>query len=362
LSIDGPTADFYEWRAILNNEYLNKINYAYYEKGDLANDSVAQVIQEIFTWREEALLQFQANSSSYGLDPWESAYFSSTIKYAVYTYLWTDLMQRGHAIDSGVFSFWNALPLDDTHAVKMCLHYNRALHTYVFWKLRLENHWFDTKSYDYSSEEFACKFYEQIMHEIENEDIRNGVLTRWICNLLYSGRTSAERLFERYLGDCSDIELKSLANKYYVEYLEYKNPSEDEVYIDTIDISLFHKLQDYKGKVLYLDFWASWCSPCLTALPHTKKIQEEYSDAPFEVIFVNVRDNMGSFETTAKRMDLKENLIYLNYEESMEILDLLNAEGIPHYVLIDKNGVIVEKKAPGPESGEIRNRIEVLLD
>ena len=347
---------------ILNNEYLQKTRYTYYEGQGYGKDSVMQIIQHIFNSREEALAQYQTKSDAYNLNSCESEYFSSAIKYAVYTLLWSDLVQRGHTIESKVFHFWSDLPLDDTLAVKTSLDYNRALDVYVFWKLRLANHWYDNSDFDFSSDEFSVMFYDQILKELKNSDVRDAALTRKVCSSLFSGTTSADYLYSRYINDCSNKELKNIAARYFDGYLSQKDSPGEKIRIDTIDISLFHKLEEYNGKVLYLDFWASWCSPCMVSLPLTKKIQQKYINEPFEVIYVNVQDNIGSFETTAKRLDLAGELIYLNKEESSEILDYLKAKGIPHYVLIDKNGVMVESEAPGPETGAIIEKIDHLLE
>jgi thiol-disulfide isomerase/thioredoxin len=205
-------------------------------------------------------------------------------------------------------------------------------------------------------------FYDQILKELKNSYVRDAILTRKVCSSLFSGTTSADYLYSRYINDCSNKKLKNIAARYYDGFLSLKNSPGEKIRIDTIDIRLFHKLGEYKGKVLYLDFWASWCSPCMISLPFTKEIQQRYFNEPFEVIYVNVQDNNGSFETTAKRLDLTGELIYLDKEESSEILDFVKAKGIPHYVLIDKDGVMVESEAPGPETGAIIEKIDHLLE
>ena len=362
FSISGPTEDYYNWRLILANEYLQKAGYAYYENQGYSKDSVMQIIQKIFDWREAALTQYQTKSSSYNLNSCELEYFKSVIKYSLYTLLWSDLLQRGHSIESDALYFLDELPLDDTSAVKTSLDYNRALDVYVYWKMRLANHWYDNNDFDPTSDAFSVMFYDQVLKELKNSDVRNAVLTRKICSSLFSGTTFAENLYSRYINDCSDNELKNTAARYYADYMDQKNAPGEKIRIDTIDIALFNKLREFKGNVLYLDFWASWCGPCMISLPHTKKIQERYLNAPLKVIYVSVQDNIGSFETTAKRLDLTGTLIYLDQEESSEILNFLKAEGIPHYVLINKDGVIVEKKAPGPDSGAIIEKIDHLLE
>jgi thiol-disulfide isomerase/thioredoxin len=362
FSIKGPTEDFYNWGSLLANEYIQKESYSYYENQGYSGDSVMQIIHQIFDWREEALAQFQTKSSTYNLNSCESEYFINAIKYSVYTLLWSDLLHRGHSIESDAFYFLDELPLDDIVAASSSLEYNRALDVYVFWKLRLANHWYDNSDFDFYSDEFSVMFYDQILKELNNSDVRDVALTRKVCGSLFSGTTSADYLYSRYINDCSNPELKKIAARYYDGYLGLKDSRGEKTRIDTIDISLFHKLGEYKGKVLYLDFWASWCSPCMISLPLTKRIQEKYLNSPFEVIYVNVQDNIGSFETTAKRLDLTGELIYLNKEESSEILDYLKAKGIPHYVLIDKDGVMVESEAPGPETGAIIEKIDHLLE
>ena len=91
FSIKGPTEDFYSLNEILNNEYLQKTRYTYYEGQGYGKDSVMQIIQHIFNSREEALAQFQTKSDAYNLNSCESEYFSSAIKYAVYTLLWSEI-------------------------------------------------------------------------------------------------------------------------------------------------------------------------------------------------------------------------------------------------------------------------------
>jgi thiol-disulfide isomerase/thioredoxin len=113
--------------------------------------------------------------------------------------------------------------------------------------------------------------------------------------------------------------------------------------------------------VLYVDFWASWCGSCQHGLRHTMDIQKKYTKAPFEVVYVNVNDKYSTFETAVKKTGLKGSLFYLDKKESEDIFKFLDFHGIPQYILIDKNGVLIEKKAPHPDSKSLYEKIDELL-
>jgi len=58
----------------------------------------------------------------------------------------------------------------------------------------------------------------------------------------------------------------------------------------TDDHSLTLRLSDYKGKVVYIDFWASWCTPCLVSMPLLNNLRNKYKSSGFEIIAINLDD------------------------------------------------------------------------
>ena len=103
------------------------------------------------------------------------------------------------------------------------------------------------------------------------------------------------------------------------------------------------KLADYKGKVLLVNLWATWCGPCKAEMPEFVKLQEANKENGFEVIGLNVEEE----ETTDILKDFGEKM-GINYqlvkgEESLarEFLKISKVDAIPQTFLIDRDGKLV---------------------
>jgi peroxiredoxin len=96
-------------------------------------------------------------------------------------------------------------------------------------------------------------------------------------------------------------------------------------------------LADYRGQVLYLDFWASWCPPCLQALPMLEVLRQEFSGESFQVVGVNVDRDPAKARELLRR-------ISVGYPSATDPEGRLPAsfeiETMPTSFLIDRNGVI----------------------
>lgn len=133
----------------------------------------------------------------------------------------------------------------------------------------------------------------------------------------------------------------------------------DFVGLDIIDEKPLH-LSDYLGKVVYIDFWASWCPPCLLSLPAYEKMRAEIGTEDFEIIAINVDDD-------------PENGIFFLEDHPVSYPVLKDPDGdigIPYRVrslpvsfLLDREGNIIESYRSfklGDEEG-IKQDIESLI-
>ncbi len=95
-------------------------------------------------------------------------------------------------------------------------------------------------------------------------------------------------------------------------------------------------LVDYKGKVVLLDFWATWCPPCRMSTPAVKKLYEKMKGNDFEVLSISLDEEREAVPPFIQREAIGYPVLYA--DDSIQAVYRVRA--IPTFVLIDKNGVI----------------------
>lgn len=134
---------------------------------------------------------------------------------------------------------------------------------------------------------------------------------------------------------------KSLASRISAVIFEKNNLSvgsqAPEIIGDDHTGTIF-KLSDYRGKVVQLTFWGSWCGPCMAMVPHERKLVEKWQDRPFVMIGVN-SDN----PTKLKQLVEKRTVTWRsfnNQQKDFKISDRWNVSAWPSLYIIDHKGVI----------------------
>ncbi len=97
------------------------------------------------------------------------------------------------------------------------------------------------------------------------------------------------------------------------------------------------KLSDYKGKVIYLDFWASWCIPCKESMPLFNELREHLKTSGFEVIAVNLDDVPEKGKEFLQQYPVNYPVVTAVNDNISTIYQL---NGLPTSYLIDRKGVL----------------------
>lgn len=145
----------------------------------------------------------------------------------------------------------------------------------------------------------------------------------------------------------------------FQENLNNLNP-EIEIITDYEEISSLEDLiSRYKGKVIYIDIWATWCGPCLDEFRHYEELYKRYKNSEIEFIFLSTdRSNMKQrWLEMIKGYELKGHHLLANIELQNDLHRMLNdSDGkyfIPRYILINPNGEIINCKANKPSENEL---------
>ncbi len=97
------------------------------------------------------------------------------------------------------------------------------------------------------------------------------------------------------------------------------------------------RLSDLTGKVVYVDFWASWCGPCRKSFPWMNKINKQYNNDDFVVISVNLDQDIKAAKKFLVKYPAK---FSVTYNPDGDIAEDYKVRGMPSSYLIDRNGNI----------------------
>lgn len=121
--------------------------------------------------------------------------------------------------------------------------------------------------------------------------------------------------------------------------------------------------KNHLGKVIYVDFWATWCSPCKKEIPFAKELHIELEKNK-NIVFINfcVKSDQNAWNKIINEQQISGINYFLNDDECNILTKYFQVNGYPTYILIDKNGKTVEYSAPRPSSKqEIMNMINKLI-
>lgn len=100
------------------------------------------------------------------------------------------------------------------------------------------------------------------------------------------------------------------------------------------------RLRDYRGKVVLLNFWATWCAPCQVELPRFAEWQKKYDAQGLQVLAVSMDDNVAPVRRMVRRLHLSYPIVMGDAKLGEEYGGVL---GLPVTYLVDRDGIVVEQ-------------------
>ena len=178
----------------------------------------------------------------------------------------------------------------------------------------------------------------KVASSIKSDNIRTD-LAKAVVSLIAPGNSKNKEILDFVLKNVKEDDLKQVAQK-------------------SFEVA---SLADFKGKLVYIDVWASWCKPCVGEIPHLKELEAKFHGKNIEFVSISIDEDKEAWKSAVKAHDLKGvQLIADNAFKSQFISDY-DINQIPTFLLIDKNGKIVDPNAPRPSDPQLVEVLEKLL-
>ncbi len=208
--------------------------------------------------------------------------------------------------------------------------------------------------------EYASALFEIIEEEFNNDLILEELYFVFLDELTSNyGVNDMHDYFERYKNLNTDKnKLKIIEDSFNIwNRLSEGQPSVDFSFPD-INGNIY-KLNDFKGKYVYIDVWATWCGPCRIEMPHLKRLKENFKNKNIEIIGISVDERKSDWENFINRENLGGVQLYAGGWNN-ELVQHFMITGIPRFILLDKDGKIISANAERPSGKieEILNELE----
>ena len=194
-----------------------------------------------------------------------------------------------------------------------------------------------------------------------NEAVRNYMAYSLMKNIIQYTAPDIAKEHLLYMNvNCTDSAYLASLNSSIAEWDNLKpgNPAPKFEYMD-ID-SQTVSLDQFKGKYVYVDVWATWCGPCKGEIPYLKNLEHKYKDKNIEFVSISLDKNVGAWRKMVQDKKLKGTQMFTGGWQTQLSKDY-KINSIPRFILIDPDGQIIAARAKRPSSG-IDKDLEALLN
>lgn len=185
------------------------------------------------------------------------------------------------------------------------------------------------------------------------------ILKKIMSDIIYSGSPFSTETVTKHLNEY--IRQTGDTATFRQTYYEIDELSVCDV--DGNECSFANLLSRFVGKVIYVDFWASWCRPCRYEVPFSINLNEKYSNKNVVFLYVAIHDTEEQWKQAIKELGLNQvgNLFMVVDSKDDVIFNKLNINTIPRYMIFDSQGFPVNRNAPRPSSEDIERELDKYL-
>lgn len=217
-----------------------------------------------------------------------------------------------------------------------------------------------------SSYRVFCKSYNLLIYLRSENDaysrIKNNFSGKIRDYFLFElvKESESKELINTFLNDSQNEDYKNYIKQNFNIREEIFSAEDRLMQTNLSGISLKNVFSKYKGKVIYIDIWASWCGPCRRMLPKSRQLEEQFkNDVAF--IYISIDKNAQHWIKAVQMEGLDEQNCYLISEKSNFIKEH-EIQGIPHYMIFDRNGELINNDAMRPDDKDFVTKMNEIIN
>lgn len=252
--------------------------------------------------------------------------------------------------------FIDNIPLNEKENSKEISEYSYFLYNYNMGEIgkKMANSGLQRETVAYIN-----KLADEIIALDVSQNIKDD-LGKWYFSVFYKRPDSLRKVYiERYSDVVKNVEYINEFEK-TAKAREQLKPGKIAPTFSYPDINgKMVSLESLKGKVVYIDVWATWCGPCKYEFPFQKKLEEELKGE--DIVFVSISIDEGKDKMAWEKMVKEEELggfqLFATGGKESKITTDYVIQGIPYFIIIDKEGKLVEVFATRPSDPETKEKL-----
>ncbi|PTR01150.1 AhpC/TSA family protein [Mucilaginibacter yixingensis] len=253
---------------------------------------------------------------------------------------------------------WEGFDVNNEELYKFCTEYNRLLDATISRFVQAES----IKNPVFGTKNLFEKKRDIVNKEITNSYIKESLLYEYTVGLLKQGN-DIDRYYNEYLALAKDpVYIKGItAIRDNMKLLAPGLASPSFKLPDTQGRLV--GLEDFKGKYVYIDLWATWCGPCMAEVPFLKDVTKKYAglNIAFISISIDKLSDAAKWKTTVKTHELSGTQLLAENEWKSDFVKKYNVNSIPRFILLDPDGKIISADADRPSAASLQVLLDKLL-
>ena len=281
-------------------------------------------------------------------------FLSKYIDYIYYNSLCQFILKNNKQKDTFSFNFIPYFLEESFYYESISQNLNFLLYKKYLYNMTLLLSTKNSNAQSQSIKSLFFSFYEFAKNNL-NADLLNYSINEFISNYT---RHIDSSFFEEIILFYENIDEEYITNvrlEYNKRNKFFDNSNVDadnsfKFYLEDINANK-KSLNNYLGKVIYVDIWASWCGPCRKLFPYSKKLKEKFTRKQLKniaFVYISIDNDINKWKKSLKQLNIDGDNFISPSKNNNSISDFFQVSSIPRYIIIDKLGNIVDDNAKRP--------------